>query len=50
VWIETSKINLNTRKVKVTPFAGVWIETELTYSGGAIMTSLLLRECGLKRR
>ena len=48
VWIETDCKQMNGCRCRVTPHAGVWIETwnaSIEFEG---VTSLPMRECGLK--
>ena len=48
VWIEMSLCSLDARHCSVTPFAGVWIEIDLLIYKRPLISSLPLRECGLK--
>ena len=48
VWIETLPDEDYTDAMAVTPYVGVWIETEWVYVSSLTRTSLLMWECGLK--
>ena len=49
VWIETILKQMEKAEVDVTPYVGVWIETQCKPLHGAKRLSLLMWECGLKR-
>ena len=48
VWIETRMTVDELYAVKVTPYVGVWIETDYSRLTSQNLVSLLMWECGLK--
>ena len=48
VWIETALASMAQARASVTPYVGVWIETDVTAYSGRIMLSHPTWVCGLK--
>ena len=50
VWIETTHDCIDKGRISVTPYVGVWIETYTRQHNLCTRLSLLMWECGLKRK